>query len=664
MDFFAHQDRARRHTRHLIALFVLAVAAIVVAVDAVVVVALGMTSQRPGGGTALPLGTVAGVSVAVLAVIGLASLYRTATLSGGGGAVARGVGASLVPADTTDPALRRLRNVIEEVAIGSGVPVPEIYILEHEPGINAFAAGFSPADAAVCVTQGCLQQLNRDELQGVIAHEFSHVLNGDMRINIRLMGLLFGILALGVIGRQLLYAGYWGGASVGASRGRRDNNGSAIVFIGIGLLAVGAIGVFFGRLIKAGVSRSRESLADASAVQYTRQTSGIAGALKKIAALEAGSQFTDTHGEEVSHMLFGEAGAYSALFATHPPLVERIRALEPQFDPRELEQVARDWSDLRRAANPADPRASLTGLLPAVLAATVAGAGTAPTAQVLPAVAARAALTPAAVAAQVGHADAGDYAHAAQVQAGIPPALLAAARDVAQAPALVLALALSADDTLRSAQRALIAQGQGAELAAAAETIAAQARTLHPLQRLPLAALVFPALRRRPRAQLATLVQTLDALVRVGGKVELEEYCLAALVRTQVFDALDPARGFAAGPLKLDACSDDFALVAALVAEFGHDDAAGAQRAFQLAVQEALPGRALTYAPPTDWPARLDAALAKLDRLNPAGKELVVRGLTHAVREDGQVRVAEAELLRVICAALHCPLPLKLDGSD
>ncbi|HEV2220352.1 MAG TPA: peptidase M48, partial [Casimicrobiaceae bacterium] len=290
--------------------------------------------------------------------------------------------------------------------------------------------------------------------------------------------------------------------------------------------------------------------------------------------------------------------------------------------------------------------------------------GTASTAQVLPAVTARAGLTPVAVAAQVGHADAGDYAHAAQVQAGIPPALLAAARDAVQAPALVLALALSADDTLRSAQLALIAQGQSSELAAAAETIAAQARVLHPLQRLPLAALVFPALRRRPRAQLATLVQILDALGRVGGKVELEEYCLAALVRTQVLDALDPARGYAAGPLKLDACSDDFALVAALVAEFGHEDAAGAQRAFQLAVDEALPGRALNYAPPADWPARLDAALAQLDRLNPAGKALVVRGLTHAVREDGQVRVAEAELLRVICAALHCPLPLKLDGSD
>ncbi|MDE1899203.1 MAG: peptidase M48, partial [Xanthomonadaceae bacterium] len=228
----------------------------------------------------------------------------------------------------------------------------------------------------------------------------------------------------------------------------------------------------------------------------------------------------------------------------------------------------------------------------------------------------------------------------------------------------VLALALSADDGQRSAQHAQITQALGSELAAAAETLATRTRTLHPLQRLPLAALVFPVLRRRPRAQLAALVQILDTLAHADGGVEIEEYCLSALVRTQVLDALDPARGFVAGSLKLDDCRDAFALVAALVAEFGHDDAAGAQRAFQLAVQEALPGRTLAYAPPADWPARLDDALAQFDRLNPAGKELVVRGLTRAIREDGQVRVAEAELLRVICAAMHCPLPLKLDGSD
>ncbi len=603
MDFFAHQENARRHTRRMVVLFVLAVTAIVIAIDAAVVVGFGLVQQRTDGSTALPVGTLVGVSLAVIAVIALASLFRMASLRDGGGAVARGLGATLVPPDTADPALRRLRNVIEEIAIASGVPVPEIYVLEHEPGINAFAAGFSPADAAVCVTQGCLERLNRDELQGVIAHEFSHVLNGDMRINIRLMGLVFGILVLSVIGRQILNAGYWGGIGIGSSRGRRDNNGGALVFVGIALLVVGGIGVFFGRLIKASVSRSREVLADASAVQYTRQTSGIAGALKKIGALEAGSALTETHGEEVSHMLFGEAGGYSALFATHPPLLDRIRTLEPGFDPRELERLARDWSDVRRAADPADPRATLTGMLPAAIAVAANAAGG--SAAVLPAAARRSAVAPAGVAAQVAQPGPQDYAHAA-----------------------------------------------------------AATRALHPLQRLPLAALAFPALRRRPRAQLATLVQTLDALAGIDGKVELEEYCLATLVRVQVLDALDPARGFVAGAAKLDACRDDFALVAALVAEFGHDDEAGARRAFQLALQEALPGVALDYAPPVDWRPRLDTALGRLDRLSPAGKELVVRGLTRAIREDGQVRVAEAELLRVVCAALHCPLPLRLDGSD
>ena len=662
MDFFAHQENARRHTRRMVVLFVLAVTAIVIAIDAAVVIAFGLLQQRTNGSTALPVGTLVGVSLAVVAVIALASLFRMASLRDGGGAVARGLGATLVPPDTADPALRRLRNVIEEIAIASGVPVPEIYVLEHEPGINAFAAGFGPADAAVCVTQGCLERLNRDELQGVIAHEFSHVLNGDMRINIRLMGLVFGILVLSVIGRQILNAGYWGGIGIGSSRGRRDNNGGALVFVGIALLVVGGIGVFFGRLIKASVSRSREALADASAVQYTRQTSGIAGALKKIGALEAGSALTETHGEEVSHMLFGEAGGYSALFATHPPLLDRIRTLEPGFDPRELERLARDWSSVRRAADPADPRATLTGMLPAAIAVAATAAGG--SAAVLPAVAQRSAVAPAGVAAQVAQPDPQGYAHAAAVQAAIPDDLQAAARDVARAPAVVLALTLSTDAALRARQRELIVQAFDGHLADAVETAAAAARTLHPLQRLPLAALAFPALRRRPRAQLATLVQTLDALAGIDGKVELEEYCLATLVRVQVLDALDPARGFVAGAVKLEACRDDFALVAALVAEFGHDDEAGARRAFQLALQEALPGVALDYAPPDDWRPRLDTALGRLDRLSPAGKELVVRGLTRAIREDGQVRVAEAELLRVVCAALHCPLPLRLDGGD
>ena len=228
-------------------------------------------------------------------IIGVASLYRISSLGSGGSAVAMQMGGMPVPEDTADPQLRRLRNVVEEMSIASGVPVPAVFVMEQEPAINAFAAGYSPSDAAVAVTRGTLDKLNRDELQGVIAHEYSHILNGDMRLNIRLMGVLFGILALGLIGRKILM---FGGRS-------RERGAAAILVAALVAILIGYIGIFFGRMIKAGVSRSREVLADASAVQFTRQTQGIAGALKKIAGVQEGSRFEQRADHLVGHSLGG-----------------------------------------------------------------------------------------------------------------------------------------------------------------------------------------------------------------------------------------------------------------------------------------------------------------------------------------------------------------------
>ena len=202
MNFFAHQELARKQTRRMIVLFTIAVICIVIAVDAVVMIAFGIGREGRRGAIGANTGALVASTLGVLAVIGLATLYRISTLRAGGSAVALQLGATAVPADTTEFAYRRLRNVIEEIAIASGVPVPEIFVLEEETAINAFASGYTPADAAVTVTRGCLDKLTRDELQGVIAHEFSHVLNGDMRLNIRLVGVAFGILVLAVIGRK------------------------------------------------------------------------------------------------------------------------------------------------------------------------------------------------------------------------------------------------------------------------------------------------------------------------------------------------------------------------------------------------------------------------------------------------------------------------------
>src|SRR5262249_48401476 len=260
-------------------------------------------------------------------VVGGASVFKVAQLASGGQAVALMMGGKEIPGTTADPRPKRLLNVVEEMALAAGVPVPPVYVLE-EPGINAFAAGYAPGDAVVAVSQGALNYLTRDELQGVVAHEFSHILNGDMRLNIRLIGLIFGIMALSIIGRMLMFT------SGGRSSGRNDSRGG-MMLLGLGVFVLGLVGAFFGRLIMAAVSRQREYLADASAVQFTRNPDGIGGALKKIGGLAEGSRIENPQAAEAGHMFFANAFAgrgFAGLLATHPPLVERIRRLDPQFD--------------------------------------------------------------------------------------------------------------------------------------------------------------------------------------------------------------------------------------------------------------------------------------------------------------------------------------------
>lgn len=651
MNFFAHQELARKQTRRMIVLFTIAVICIVIAVDAVVMIAFGIGREGRRGAIGANTGALVASTLGVLAVIGLATLYRISTLRAGGSAVALQLGATAVPADTTEFAYRRLRNVIEEIAIASGVPVPEIFVLEEETAINAFASGYTPADAAVTVTRGCLDKLTRDELQGVIAHEFSHVLNGDMRLNIRLVGVAFGILVLAVIGRKIAEAS-------GRSRSR-DSGG--IVVLGIALLVVGYIGVFFARIIKASISRQREYLADASAVQFTRQTDGIAGALKKIGGLSEGSKLTSHDGEEVAHMLFGDGVGYSALFATHPALVDRIKRLQPRFDPAEFAEIAADWSQPRRVGESDDPEASLAGFAPARRSSKQASEARS---GVLPGASAEMRLSAVAVAEQVGHPDSGDYRAAAALSQAIPAALGAAAHGREQSVSVVFALLLNADDAVRRRQLDLIGHYYDAGTAAEVEALAAQTAALHPMQRLPLAAMAFPALRRHPRPKLQVFVIVLKQLIKADGRVSLQEYCLAKLVGIQVIDALNPSATRVMGRIRLSEAAAELRDLFSVVAEYGHDDAESARRAYVLGINEVLPAEKPSYAPPRDWAMALDRALPRLDLLAPAGKELVVRGLTHAISADGVVSVNEAELLRTVCAALHCPLPPVLQQSS
>jgi Zn-dependent protease with chaperone function len=637
VNFFEHQDRARRRTRRLIVLFLLAVLAIIVAVNVVVLLVFGQAEGL--GEPALSrtlldrhLGLVIWTSLLTGGLIGLASLYRSASLRSGGGAVARELGGTLVEPDTRDPLRRRLRNVVEEIAIASGVPVPEIYVLEREQGLNAFAAGYSPADAAIAVTRGALETLDRAELQGVVAHEFGHVLNGDMRLNIRLIGVLFGILFMTVIGRRVMF-------SMRYSRRGRDAGG--MVAVALALMLIGYVGLFFGRWIKASVSRQREFLADASAVQFTRNPAGIAGALKKIGAASAGSALAaDT--EEVGHLLFA-SGLARRMFATHPPLVERIRAIEPGFDPAELETIrARMRRHVEAGRAAAEASAAAPGAGPR-------GPGGLP-------------LDAGRLIEQIGRPGEAQVLAAALLAAAIPKPLERAAHSGEWALEVVCYLLMDPDREIRERQLLMVARALGAESEGQVRALLHAVPDLSPEVRLPLLEITFPALRRLPEPELEQLLALAEELVHADGRVDVFEYALARLLAKQLEDARHPARARTGGRRALAACTGEIHDLLAILAHHGHKEAPEAARAALAAGVQSLqmaPGDAAAVG--ADWPARLDAALGKLDELRLEDKrrllEAMVRTVTHA-----KTILSEMELLRVVCASLHMPLPM-LEGE-
>lgn len=637
MNFFEHQDRARRQTRWLVILFIVAVVAIIVAVDLVLLLVLGFTNEQFVAGDSLTAvmghnaGLLATGAGGTLAVISVASLYRSATLRAGGGRVARELGGTRVDADTRDPLRRRLSNVVEEIAIASGVPVPEIYVLEQEEGINAFAAGFTPADAAIAVTRGTLEKLSRSELQGVIAHEFAHVFNGDMRLNIRLIGVLFGILVIALLGRQVLHGLRFSG---GGGRRGKGNGAAAILFIALAVMLIGYVGLFFGRLIKAAVSRQRELLADASAVQFTREPDGIAGALKKIAVTSAGSHLhVDT--EEVNHMLFGE-GRAARLMATHPPLIDRIRRIEPGFQPEELNAVAAAMERASRRAE--EPPAE-----PAPKKKDKRGGFS---------------LNPAEILNDIGNPEFFQMLAAAALAATLPAEVKAAARSTEWAPEVLFLALLSEEPSVREDQLLIVARQMGEDSETQLRALYAAMGTIDPQQRLPLLELAFPALKRRPAPFLQRFLQTVDGLIRIDNRIEPFEYLLAKLLEQQLWEAMNPGRAALAGSDRLAQHTEAARRLLGVLAVQGHSDAAAVAAAYRTGLA-ALGLEADTALPDVaEWPAALNDALSRLDRLRPKEKQRLVEAMIATVSADQTVASAEAELLRAACAALHVPLPL------
>ena len=639
MNFFEHQEAARRLSRRLVVLFALAVVAIVIAVNVIATVAYLGLFPPP-----LPRGFYLTNTLVTLLMIGAGTWWETARLASGGEAVAQMIGARRVDPSTRDLLERRLINVVEEMALASGTPVPRLYVMENEQSINAFAAGHSLHDAVIAVTRGTLARLTRDELQGVIGHEFSHILNGDMRLNIRLIGVLFGLLMLSMFGRFILEVG----------RGSRDSRGGLAVLVvaGVALWILGYVGVFFGRLIKAAVSRQREYLADASSVQFTRNPDGIGGALRKIGGLtqgrEPGSRIAHPNAEALSHLFLGAAkpSFVSGLFATHPPLAARIRRIYgrelPMLPASELPlaEALREGAAQRAADEPlpypgdggiaaVSPLSALVGE-PARSGQVTSAIGSAP----------------------VDGLALGRAVHRLAGEAELEAALA----DTSQAQLVVLAMLIEKDKPFSGQQRQLVAEAFGTEAAQQVYAFHEAIKQLPPGMRLPLLDRAGPTLLKLAAAVRERLLLLVHGLIRADGRITLHEFLLFTVLKRRIGrDASRPVpiRFASLQPLQAEA-----GLVMSLLASVRLPERPEhAYNAGLLLLAGIEPPRLPTEA------IELDAVARALDRLNelaPLEKPRLIKACTAVAFVDGETHWKAASCLRTICAALDSPLPPQL----
>ncbi len=659
MDFFQQQDKAHRKTKWLVIYFALAVAAMIAAIYvAVLLVFSGVQAhqERSDYGQEPPQFSVwnprifFGVSMATLAIIAIGSLYKTSSLAAGGSAVSEMMGGRLISPNATDPDERKLLNVVEEMAIASGVPVPQVYVMDEEDGINAFAAGHKPGDATVTVTRGCMKLLSRDELQGVIGHEFSHVLNGDMRLNLRLMGIIFGILCLAVIGRVLLQT------SRGGGRGRGQN---PLPLLGLVLLLIGYVGVFFGRLIQAAVSRQREFLADASSVQFTRNPGGITGALKKIGGLgETGSRIGHAHAEELSHMFFGNGVSepFIGLLETHPPLVQRIRIFDPNFDGK-FPCVRYDGRDQPPEEISKPKRQAMPNLFGTVLGGAILTSGDA---ERPPVVRSHSVLP------NLGNPTPLHLKYAAQLRDSLPDAVKAAAREPLDAVALIYAMLLSSDDQTRATQLAELAKRIDPAIcqqtAALYPDVAKAAAHAH----LPMVNLALGALRNLKADQYTQFSQALQWLVQSDGKLELFEFAIQKIILHHLAPQFGQAPRAVVQYYSLKPLVPDCAVLLSALANVGSHDAAEIQKAFAtgLPYLRAPDETALVLLPREQCGVKeIDPALNRLAQAAPLIKKNLLEACIHTIGTDGVILEAEAELLRAIADTLDCPMPPFVAGG-
>lgn len=632
MNFYLSQDRARRSTRWLMVFYVLALL-VLCAVSSLVLLAIVRGFQGSGGG--VPVGIwqplrvedwpwLLGVSAFILGGALIRSLLKMRELSRGGQTVALALGGRKLQPDTRDLNERKMLNVVEEMAIASGMPVPEVYVLDAELGINAFAAGLTPTDAVIGVTRGAIDKLNREQLQGVVGHEFSHILNGDMRLNLRLIMLISGIEFVGLIGRLLTQSN----RRSYASGGRRKGGGGVLIFAGVLLRLLGWLGQLLGRMIQAAVSRQREYLADASAVQFTRNAGAVADALKVIGHEAGEGRMRRTDISEVSHLFFAQAFSsyFNALFATHPPLEKRIRQLEPRWDGAYLAPQAPPQSAPAGAAK--TEQAGLDVLQAVALAGAMQG-------EALPA------------------------AELAEM-----PGEPETARDSLSAMATVVAVwgLAQTDSAIEQQAAARIAAYRFAGLAAAVAEQRARLGAFDPAQQLQLIERAMPALKSLSAPQYRDFRALLQELMNLDGRHDLFEQVLAQLVVRFLDVHFGLAKPLAVRYHRLGSVLLEVQMLLSMLADYGHgaEQSGLAQRAFERGLQVlGLHGK-MQRQTAQIASETLEQATHKLAQCSPELKQQLVRALLACADYDHQLKAVERELIVAIAATWDVPIPRRL----
>jgi len=635
MDFFQAQDSARRSTTRLVIFFVLAVLSLIIFTNVLVMVLFGFLEAGEEGLTLAVILSkfdwqaffVIGGLVSLVIIGG--SAYKTMALSGGGVVVAESLGGRLISQNTTDLHERKALNVVEEMAIASGTPVPPVYLLEHEEGINAFAAGYTPSDAVIGLTHGTISYLSREELQGVVAHEFSHILHGDMRLNLRLIGILHGILLIGLIGYYILRS----------VRGGSSKNAGPILGLGLGLLVIGFTGTFFGNLIKASVSRQREFLADASAVQFTRNKDSIAGALKKIGGHAFGSELDSAEAPSMSHAYFskGVGSFMQSIFATHPPLDVRIKRVDPTWNgvyapvtAEVVESVEEDTAVKQQAKQQAkkETMQSVTGVIVA--------------SQVLD---------------SVGQTSPEQLDYAVSLVRDIPKDIHDAVHEPYAARAVIYCMVIDKQDDIRQKQLQQLREFGDTGIFELTEKLLVAVNNLDIKFRLPLIDMALPSLRQLSEAQYQLFKKNLLFLMQADNRIDIFEWSLQKIL----FHHLDAEFGKPSKRIakygSLNTVKDDINVLLSMLIHACVQDKSQIKAAFIAAEKELGFNNLILLSRKQIKIETLGRAVDKLALLKPLLKPRLLKACLVVITLDQEYSPNEMELMRAIADVLDCPLP-------